>query len=107
VVPHFPPHFLDYRHCGPEAFLTSRGRLVTDQGEVRKAHVREGWGFLPFYLYKLVAGALDPQEAALRTVYRAVLLVLLPGLSDHFPGDYESRLKKLLVRSSPHPEEPP
>lgn len=106
-MPHFPPKFLGYQHCRPEAFLTSRGQLVLDQQEVRQAHVREAWFFLPLYLHKLVAGALNPREAALRTLYRLALLVLLPGLSDHFPGDYEDRLRKLLEKSGGAASVPP
>jgi hypothetical protein len=100
VVPHFPPRFLGYTHCGPEAFITSLGRLVTDPKEVRRWHRLEGWGFLPLYVYKVIVGILDPREAPARALYRIALLVLLPGLSDHFPGDYEERLRVLLKKSA-------
>lgn len=34
---------------------------------------------------KLALGLVDPKESKLRALYRLVCLVLLPGLSDHFP----------------------
>ena len=48
--------------------------------EISKARRVETFGFLPLYLWKLVAGlALNPKEGSLRTVYRIVMLFLLPG----------------------------
>ena len=49
--------------------------------EVKRWHQIEGWGFLPLYLYKLVGGALNPREGAMRTLYRVGLLVTFPGAS--------------------------
>ena len=46
---------------------------------------RQTWGFIPFAFAKLVLGLLDPLESKLRALYRLVCLLLLPGLSDHFP----------------------
>jgi hypothetical protein len=68
--------------------------------ELRKWHRREAWGFIPLYLYKVVAGIFDRKEGLLRTVYRIVLLVAFPGLNDHWPADYEGKLRKALIRES-------
>jgi hypothetical protein len=46
---------------------------------------RQTWGFIPFAFAKLVLGLADPLESKLRALYRLVCLLLLPGLSDHFP----------------------
>ncbi len=32
----------------------------------------------------------------MRTLYRLLLLVTFPGLNDHFPGDYEDKLRRAL-----------
>ncbi len=32
----------------------------------------------------------------MRTLYRLLLLVTFPGLNDHFPGDYEAKLRRAL-----------
>lgn len=88
IVPRIPPKFLDYAHAGQEHFITSFGRIVSDPVQVRRWHRIEGFGFVPLYLYKLGAGVLTRGES-LRTLYRVVLLFVLPGLSDHWPSDYE------------------
>lgn len=67
---------------------------------MKKWHRREGWGFIPLYLYKIIAGAFDSKESKLRTLYRIVLLVVFPGLTDHWPSDYEAKLRKALIRES-------
>lgn len=64
--------------------------------DIKKWHQIEGWGFLPLYLYKLVSGLLGGQENPMRTLYRLLLLVTFPGLNDHFPGDYEAKLRRAL-----------
>ena len=64
--------------------------------DIRKWHQIEGWGFLPLYLYKLGSGLLGGQENPMRTLYRLLLLVTFPGLNDHFPGDYENKLRRAL-----------
>ena len=64
--------------------------------DIKKAHKIEGWGFLPLYLYKLGRGLLGGSENPMRTLYRLLLLVTFPGLNDHFPGDYEAKLRKAL-----------
>ncbi len=77
-----PPKFLEYHHFGEEHYLTSWGRHVSSTMEISKARRVETFGFLPLYLWKLVAGlALNPKEGSLRTVYRIVMLFLLPGKS--------------------------
>ena len=75
-----PPKFLEYRHFGEEHYLTSLGREVRGQKDIAGARRVETLGFLPLYMWKLVAGlALNPKEGSLRTLYRLVMLVLLPG----------------------------
>ena len=64
--------------------------------DIKRWHQIEGWGFLPLYLYKLVTGLLGGQENPMRTLYRLLLLVTFPGLNDHFPGDYEAKLRRAL-----------
>ncbi len=68
--------------------------------EMKRRHRREGWLFVPLYFYKLIAGAFDAKESKLRTLYRIVLLVVFPGLNDHWPSDYENKLRKALIRES-------
>ena len=97
IIPYLPPKFLEYRDAGEEVFITSFGRvLVTDDKQIHRAKQVEGWGFLPLYLYKLAGGALNPSEGAMRTLYRAGLLVTFPGLNDHLPAEYEGRLRRAL-----------
>ena len=67
---------------------------------MKRWHQIEGWGFLPLYLYKLVGGALNPREGAMRTLYRVGLLVTFPGLNDHLPAEYEGRLRRALPNKS-------
>ena len=75
-----PPRFLEYSHFGEERYLTSLGSEVTGSHAIRRARQLETLGFLPLYLYKLVAGLLfNPKEAAPRTVYRLAMLVSFPG----------------------------
>lgn len=75
-----PPKFLEYRHFGEEHYLTSLGREVTDFQAISKARRVETLAFLPLYLWKVIAGlALNPKEGSLRTVYRLVMFVFLPG----------------------------
>lgn len=97
IVPRVPPKFLQYVHCGRERFITSFGGMVTEPGDIRRWHRIEGFGFLPLYVYKLAAGVIGRGEG-LRTVYRLVLLLILPGLADHWPSDYEQWVRKDLQR---------
>lgn len=53
---------------------------------------------MPLYLYKLIAGIFDRREGWLRSLYRVFLLVTFPGLIDHWPADYEGKLRKELIR---------
>ena len=84
-----PPKFLEYHHFGKELYLTSLGRHVQGMDDISKARRLETFGFLPLYLWKIVAGlALNPKEGSLRTVFRIVMLFLLPGesySSSHLP----------------------
>ncbi len=64
--------------------------------DIMRWHQIEGWCFLPLYLYKLATGLLGGQENPVRTLYRVLLLVTFPGLNDHFPGDYEAKLRRAL-----------
>ena len=63
--------------------------------EIKRWHRIEAWGFLPLYLYKIFAGLGD---GALRSLYRVALLVTFPGLNDHIPSEYESRLRRALPK---------
>ena len=81
------------RHVGLEHYVTSFGQVLTEPHMVKRWHLIEGIGFVPLQLYKIVRGLARRQESGLRSVYRLVLLVLLPGLSDHYPADYERQLR--------------
>ncbi|CAL5223184.1 g5658 [Coccomyxa viridis] len=96
IIPYLPPKMLEYADVGPEIFITSTGKVLFNQKDIRKWHQIEGWGFLPLYLYKLGSGLLGGQENPMRTLYRLLLLVTFPGLNDHFPGDYEDKLRRAL-----------
>ena len=63
--------------------------------EIKRWHRIEAWGFLPLYAYKFFAGLGD---GALRSLYRLGLLVTFPGLNDHLPSEYESRLRRALPK---------
>ncbi|KAK9807288.1 hypothetical protein WJX73_008211 [Symbiochloris irregularis] len=97
IVPRVPPMILEYRHTGKERFITSLGRVLSDEAQIKRWHRIEGFGFLPLYLYKIGAGILTRGET-LRTVYRVVLLVVLPGLADHWPSDYEAAIRRQIDR---------
>ena len=71
-------------------------RLFLVLQDIKRAHKIEGWGFIPLYLYKLGRGLLGGSENPMRTLYRLLLLVTFPGLNDHFPGDYEAKLRRAL-----------
>ena len=76
--------------------MTSLGRHVRGMTEISKARRTETIGFLPLYLWKVVAGlALNPKEGSLRTVYRIFMLFLLPGKSLEASTYYK------IVHSSP------
>lgn len=81
-----PPKFLEYHHFGQEHYLTSLGRHVQGLEDISRARRVETFGFLPLYLWKIVAGlALNPKEGSLRTVFRVFMLFLLPGESHPGP----------------------
>ncbi|BDA50872.1 probable feruloyl esterase A at C-terminar half [Coccomyxa sp. Obi] len=98
IICRLPPRMLQYADAGQEVFVTSTGRVLFDPKEVKRWHNIEGWGFIPLYLYKLVAGMFDRREKLLRSLYRVFLLVTFPGLTDHWPADYEGKLRKALIR---------
>lgn len=93
IVPRVPPQFLEYQHTGRERFITTFGKVLSDDAEIKRWHRIEGLGFLPLYLYKICAGVVVRGEI-LRTLYRIVLLVVLPGLADHWPSDYEDAMRR-------------
>ena len=95
IVPRVPPKFLHYTHAGRERFITSFGQVISEPAEVKRWHNIEGFGFLPLYVYKVAAGVFMRRES-LRSVYRIVLLFVLPGLADHWPSDYEQWIRKAL-----------
>ena len=74
------------RHVGTEHYITSFAHVHTEPHMVERWHLIEGIGFIPLQLYKVVRGLVRRQESSLRSVYRLVLLILLPGLSDHYPA---------------------
>jgi hypothetical protein len=43
---------------------------------------------------------LNPRKATARALYHVAFLLLLPGLSDHFPADYEERMRVLVKKSA-------
>lgn len=94
IVPRVPPEFLNYCHVGGEQYINAFGTVHSEPAAIRRWHTIEGFGFVPLYLYKIVQGLVSRNESPLRTVYRIVLLVILPGLSDHWPADYERQLRK-------------
>ena len=94
IVPRVPPEFLTYRHVGIEHYLTTFGRVLTEQEAVKRWHLIEGLGFVPLQLYKVGRGLARRHESGLRSLYRLMLLILLPGLSDHYPADYVHALSQ-------------
>ncbi len=96
IIAKIPPRFLLYEHCPREIYLSSFGRLVTECEEIRKWHSYEAWGYIPIHLYKTAANLISLTESPVRTMYRLALLFTLPGLSDHFPADYERLLRDIV-----------
>ena len=94
IVPRVPPEFLQYSHVGGEHYINAFGTVHTEPAAIKRWHMYEGVGFIPFYLYKIVQGLASRKESALRSLYRIVLFVALPGLSDHWPADYELQLRR-------------
>lgn len=42
----------------------------------------------------------------MRSLYRILLLVTFPGLNDHFPGDYEAKLRRALQDEGARVQDP-
>ena len=55
------------------------------------------FNFLVLYIYKMVAGLLVEGESPVRTLQRLILLFVAPGLSDHWPSDYERKLRRIAM----------
>ena len=76
----------EYCHPPKEVFLTSFGRVLFDEADIRRWRRNETWFYLPMQLLKTAYGLLRRDETVLRAVERLALLLTLPGLSDHFPA---------------------
>ena len=100
IIPKVPPQFLLYEHFPREVYLSSFGQLVSDTKEIEKWHKREAWGYLPIQLYKIIGNLITLKESPVRTLYRLALLLSVPGLSDHFPVDYECMLRDQVINSA-------
>ena len=102
IIPKIPPLFLLYDHFPTEVFLSSFGDLVLDTNLIRRWHKIESYGYLPIQLMKTVGNLLRLRESPIRTLYRLALFVTVPGLSDHFPQDYERLLRDQVTKASGH-----
>lgn len=96
IVPFLLPQWLGYRHRGRELFLTSFNGMVTEEDGIRRAALLENLGFPVLYLYKIVAGRLWRRESWLRTLYRISFLLGFPGFTEHFPSNYEIKMRAAL-----------
>lgn len=96
IIPFVPPRWIGYEHPAEELYISSVGGLHRGAADLKKWHRIESFGFLPLYLYKVVNGVARG-ESLLRAVYRMALLVSVPGLSDHWPADYERKLRTNVV----------
>lgn len=70
----------------------------TGAQDIQRWRTIETWGFLLLYLYKIPAGKLWRGESWLRLLYRIAFIVVMPGLTDHFPCEYERILRGLLSK---------
>ncbi|KAL0038755.1 hypothetical protein WJX79_006617 [Trebouxia sp. C0005] len=100
IIPKIPPRFLLYDHFPREIYLSSFGQLVLETRDIAKWHKGEAWGYLPIQLYKTVGNLIRLRESPIRTIYRLALLLTVPGLSDHFPQDYEQLLRDQVTSSA-------
>lgn len=97
------PVGLGYWHHGEERFIPSfdiaseKARVLDNDDAVKEWEQREARHALWYGFLKLVWSQVPPQESVLRTLSRIALLPL-PGLSDHFPGDYETLLRENVQR---------
>ena len=97
IIPKIPPRFLLYDHFPREIYLSSFGQLVLETKDIAAWYKTETWGYLPIQLYKTVGNVIRLRESPIRTIYRLALLLTVPGLSDHFPQDYEQLLRDQVV----------
>ena len=102
IIPKIPPMFLLYDHFPTEILLSSFGDLVLDTDLIRRWHKIESYGYLPIQLLKTFGNLVCLRESPIRTLYRLALLVSIPGLSDHFPQDYEQLLRDQVTKVSGH-----
>lgn len=102
IIPKIPPMFLLYDHFPTEIFLSSFGDLVLDADLIRRWHTTESYGYLPIQLLKTFGNLVRLRESPIRTLYRLALLLSVPGLSDHFPQDYEKLLRDQVTKVSGH-----
>ena len=100
IIPKIPPRFLLYDHFPTEIFLSSFGDLVLDSHLISRWHTIESYGYLPIQLLKTFGNLIRLRESPIRTLYRLALLVTVPGLSDHFPQDYEQLLRDQVVKAA-------
>lgn len=98
IIPKIPPIFLLYDHFPTEVFLSSFGDLVLDSHLIRRWHTIESYGYLAIQLLKTFGNLVRFRESPVRTLYRLALYVTVPGLSDHFPQDYEQLLRDQVVK---------
>ena len=102
IIPKIPPMFLLYDHFPTEVFLSSFGDLVLDTDLIRRWHKIESYGYLPIQLMKTIGNLVRLRESPIRTLYRLALFLTVPGLSDHFPQDYEQLLRDQVKKVSGH-----
>lgn len=100
IIPKVPPRFLLYAHFPREIFLSSFGQLVLKTEDIARWHTIEAWGYLFIQLQKTFGNLIRFRESPVRTIYRLALLISIPGLSDHFPQDYEQLLRDQVKASS-------
>lgn len=52
------------------------------------------------YFYKIAAGRLWRRESWLRTLYRISFILGFPGFTEHFPSNYEIKMRAALEQSN-------
>ncbi|KAK9839591.1 hypothetical protein WJX84_009899 [Apatococcus fuscideae] len=91
-----PPYGLGYRHHTREYYLTTFGDICSDPDDIEhwRRIEQSPLSFLALYIWKMAVGLRYRHESPVRTLERLVFLFIAPGLTDHWPSDYEYCLRK-------------
>ena len=74
------------------------GSICAGDAARSEQKLEDEWGIL-FAVIKIVRGIWKRQESWLRVLSR-VALIAVPGISDHFPGDYAAALRLAITAES-------